>query len=298
MGKIRLKPDKDGTCYHVMTRTAQAKWWFEDEFRETVYDRILFFCRIYYVDLYALTCMSNHYHACLNMRRPEMDRTEVKRRFEELQKFRARPRKWCSALAEKWHDRFCDLSKLMWDINRSLSWDFNRKHKTNGHLWGSRFKSLLIESDDSLLKVMSYIELNPVRAGIVDDPRDYRFGSAGRLTHREWGDAGIEIPPAGFLRCASPKKRIRKYLPWLLALAQATRGEKLAISIRGPIVKEAPKVEETMAEFASGSITGWHHQAFGSKAFHDQVQKVYKKREHQLRLSRIRRSARASPQIS
>jgi len=198
----------------------------------------------------------------------------------------------------KWHERFCDLSKLMWDINRSLSTTFNKMRETNGHLWGSRFKSLLIESDDSLLKVMSYIELNPVRAGIVDDPQDYRFGSAGRLapsrTGPEWGEAGIDIPPAGFLRCTSPKKRIRKYLPWLTALAQATRGEKLAISIRGPISEAAPKVEETLAEFASGCVTDWYHQAFGSKTFHGEVNKVFKKHEHQLRVSRIARSARAS----
>jgi hypothetical protein len=192
----------------------------------------------------------------------------------------------------------CDLSKLMWDINRSLSTTFNKMRATNGHLWGSRFKSLLIESDDSLLKVMSYIELNPVRAGMVDDPRDYRFGSVGRLTHPEWGEAGIEIPLAGFLRCASPKKRIRKYLPWLPALAKATRGEKLAISIRGPISEAAPQVDETMAEFASGLVTDWYHQAFGSKTFHGEVQKVFKKRKHQLRVSRIARSARASPYAS
>ncbi len=138
----------------------------------------------------------------------------------------------------------------------------------------------------------------PVRAGMVDDPRDYRFGFVGRLAHPEWGVAGIEMPPAGFLRCDSPKKRIRKYFPWLLALVQATRGEKLAISIRGPISKQAPQVEETMAEFASGSVSDWYHQAFGSKAFHGEVQKVFKKHQHQLRLSRLARSTRASPYVS
>jgi len=42
--------------------------------------------------------------------------------------------------------------------------------------------------------------------------------------------------------------------------------------------KKAPQVEDTLAEFAFGSVTTWYHQAFGSKAFHDKVQKMFRKR--------------------
>jgi hypothetical protein len=298
MGKLRLKPDKDGSCYHIMVRTAQAKWWFHEDFRSIIYDRILFFAKVYYLDVYAITCLSNHFHLCLSMRRPEMDRDEVRRRFELLQGFRARPRKWCPTLAKAWHDRFCDLSKLMWDIDRSLSWTFNRKHKTHGHLWGSRFKSILIEEDDSLLKVMSYIELNPVEADMVDDPRDYRFSSVGRLTHPEWGESGITLPAAGFLRFMSPKIRLEKYLLWLRALAIGKRMENTALTTCNPILSWAPDVEEVLKEFDSGALTQWNQQAYGSQEFHDQVQKTLKSYKHELRLSRVQKRARASPQVS
>ncbi len=42
-------------------------------------------------------------------------------------------------------------------------------------LWADRFKSLLIEGGEALAAVAAYIELNPVRAGLCADPKDYRY---------------------------------------------------------------------------------------------------------------------------
>ena len=45
-----------------------------------------------------------------------------------------------------------------------------------GHLWESRFKSVLLEgSRETLIKVCAYVDLNAVRAGLVEDPKDYRW---------------------------------------------------------------------------------------------------------------------------
>jgi len=44
-------------------------------------------------------------------------------------------------------------------------------------LWEGRFKSSLVQSEEYLLSVYRYIELNPVRAGMVNDPADYAFSS-------------------------------------------------------------------------------------------------------------------------
>ena len=54
---------------------------------------------------------------------------------------------------------------------------FNRRHGRNGTLWDSRYKSSLVDSDDYLLECHRYIELNPVRAGIVAEPSQYRWSS-------------------------------------------------------------------------------------------------------------------------
>ena len=53
----------------------------------------------------------------------------------------------------------------------------NRVYRRSGTLWEGRFRSCLAQSDDYVLSCYRYIELNPVRAGIVAHPRDYRWSS-------------------------------------------------------------------------------------------------------------------------
>jgi putative transposase len=53
----------------------------------------------------------------------------------------------------------------------------NRTYRRTGTLWDSRYKSSLIHADSYLLTCMRYIELNPVRAAMVDDPAHYRWSS-------------------------------------------------------------------------------------------------------------------------
>jgi putative transposase len=53
-------------------------------------------------------------------------------------------------------------------------------HKNEGSIWSDRFKSVIVEpSREAMMKVAAYIDLNPVRAEMVDDPADYRFCSYG-----------------------------------------------------------------------------------------------------------------------
>jgi hypothetical protein len=52
---------------------------------------------------------------------------------------------------------------------------YNRKHQRVGTLWSGRFKSVLVENGEALRTMAAYIDLNPVRAGIVEDPKDYRW---------------------------------------------------------------------------------------------------------------------------
>ena len=53
---------------------------------------------------------------------------------------------------------------------------YNRNHQRYGTLWAERFKSVLVEGKSGVMRTMAaYIDLNPVRAGLVDDPKDYRF---------------------------------------------------------------------------------------------------------------------------
>lgn len=70
---------------------------------------------------------------------------------------------------------------------------YNKKHNRQGTLWMGRFKSLLVENIQSAkLALSSYIDLNPVRAGIVRDPKDFRFcGYAAALAGDKRCQSGI-----------------------------------------------------------------------------------------------------------
>jgi len=69
------------------------------------------------------------------------------------------------------------LSEIMKGINLSYAQYYKNKHRHIGHFWQDRYKSILISKDNYLLACGSYIELNPVRARIVEDPKDYRWSS-------------------------------------------------------------------------------------------------------------------------
>ena len=69
------------------------------------------------------------------------------------------------------------ISRYMNKILNSYSRYFNTKYKRKGPLWESRFKNILVESDEQLLHLSRYIHLNPVSANLVDKPEQWEFSS-------------------------------------------------------------------------------------------------------------------------
>lgn len=69
------------------------------------------------------------------------------------------------------------LPKLMQAVGRSYVRYFNLRHQRTGTLWEGRYRSNLIESERYLFACMVYIDLNPVRAGMVQEPADYKWSS-------------------------------------------------------------------------------------------------------------------------
>lgn len=90
----------------------------------------------------------------------------------------------------------------------------NKLEKRSGSLWEGRYKSSIISSNEYLLRCCRYVELNPVRAGIVIDPAEYRWSSFGckiRVTPQAWLDYD-----SCFLALDSDAAiRSRKYEEWV-----------------------------------------------------------------------------------
>lgn len=69
------------------------------------------------------------------------------------------------------------VSQMMQAMGRKYVYSFNKKYRRSGTLWEGRFKSCLVQTERYLLELYKYIELNPVRAGIVAAPGEYRWSS-------------------------------------------------------------------------------------------------------------------------
>lgn len=69
------------------------------------------------------------------------------------------------------------IPQLMQAVGRSYVRYFNDRHGRSGTLWEGRYRSSLIETERYLLACMVYIDLNPVRAGMVSDPSDFAWSS-------------------------------------------------------------------------------------------------------------------------
>jgi putative transposase len=77
-------------------------------------------------------------------------------------------------------------------IGRRYVQYINRSYRRTGSLWEGRYKSSLIQAETYLLTCMRYIELNPVRAAMVQDPGQYRWSS---YRHNGHGQADLRITP-------------------------------------------------------------------------------------------------------
>jgi REP element-mobilizing transposase RayT len=78
------------------------------------------------------------------------------------------------------------LSVIMRWIMSVFAMTWNRRHGLNGHVWGERFFSRIIQTLADFLQVLEYIDLNPVAGGLVRDPAHWRFGGCWRRTRQLW----------------------------------------------------------------------------------------------------------------
>jgi REP element-mobilizing transposase RayT len=84
------------------------------------------------------------------------------------------------------------LSDGVGELNGRFARTTNRVHTRKNHLFGERFRSWLIEDDDYLFEVTRYVLLNPVRAGLIREPRIWKWSSMR-------GTIGLRAPRAPFL---------------------------------------------------------------------------------------------------
>jgi len=94
------------------------------------------------------------------------------------------------------------ISKVFQSVGRRYVQYFNYAYQRSGTLWEGRYRATVVDSERYLLTVMRYIELNPVRAGMVAHPRDYPWSSYG------FNALGAKGPNADWIRPHEEYRRL------------------------------------------------------------------------------------------
>ena len=172
--------------YHIMNRFAGPKdeYPFDDVAKEKAFSILKQVLEFYRHEVISFTMMGNHYHLVLYAPIDLLNPIETSNRFNEYYKARLpelspdQPERCRQAALN-----MIDISELMKAFQQRFTRWFNRTHNRRGTLWADRFKHTILEGkgfNSALWICTKYCELNPVRAGLEEDPADYRFCSWGR----------------------------------------------------------------------------------------------------------------------
>ena len=181
-----------GAVYHCMSRTVAGERLFEKREQEVLRKMLWQVAEFSGGEILTYCVMSNHFHVLLHFREEgALSDRELMRRYRILY---PKPTKHQTATArvlerkltcggeeavkirKKLLARMGDVSEFMKTFKQRFSIWYNQNHDRFGTLWAERFKCVLVEGRGFALQTMAaYIDLNPVRAGLVEDPKDYRF---------------------------------------------------------------------------------------------------------------------------
>jgi len=194
MRHARVKADGTG-CYHVVSRVVDRAFKLDDGEKE-IFRKMMRKAEAFSgVRVLTYAVMSNHFHMLVEVPgRGEVGEAELLRRMTVLYGaayVAARTKQWekwrkngAGCLADRERDniraRMGDVSAFVKTLKQRYSMSYNARHGRSGTLWEERFKSVLVENRESAkAAVAAYIDLNPVRAKIVADPKDYRWNGYG-----------------------------------------------------------------------------------------------------------------------
>ena len=183
----RIKPVGETAVYHCLSRIVGGQMLLDDLGKEKLVQLLWPLARFCGVEVLTYCMMSNHFH--LLVRIPPPTELSEEALQEKLTAFYGPQGVW-TVLAQEGlkktgkidatirasvEARQGDVSAFMKEFKQSFSRWYNERNDRFGTLWAERFTSLLVEDSPTALKTLAaYIDLNPVRAGLVSDPKDYR----------------------------------------------------------------------------------------------------------------------------
>ena len=221
----RLIINDETAVYHVMSRTALDGFPLGDVERDFMLDLIRRYSALYFVEILGFCLMGNHFHILVRMF-PEHKYTDedIQKRYEN---FYGDESMFASGWIPSLREKLSSLSEFVKEIKQSFSRYYNKRHHRRGTLWGERFKSLIVENGETLINCLAYIDLNPLRAGLVERPEDYRWNSLGY--HVQTGNKDNFLSLDFGLRefgVLDPEERLKGYRRYVYEAGALNRPEK------------------------------------------------------------------------
>lgn len=184
----RIKVEGAVGVYHCVSRIVGGQRLLGDSEKEKLTEILLRVAAFCGVELITYCVMSNHFHVLVRV--PPAAELSDEVLLERMAGFYDRQGVLWTLARESFEKqgridadlrrqvvaRLGDVSMFMKEFKQRFSRWYNRRHGRFGTLWAERFTSVLVEdSPQALRTVAAYVDLNPVRAGLVTDPMDYRF---------------------------------------------------------------------------------------------------------------------------
>ena len=286
MRRRRIKVLSRSAVYHCMSRVAGGEFLLGDLEKEMFRKMMWQQARFSGNQIITNSVMGNHFHILLRVLPPAPDlsdkviadrtlkfyrkhhplATEANRVFKETGRLPADMRKRLLA-------RMGDLSVFMKELKQRFTIWYNATHDRYGTFWAQRFKSVLVQDSPGVLRMVAgYIDLNAVRAGLVKDPKDYRFcgygeavaggqearkGLSSMEANKSWAEISSEYRKFLCIKAGAGKKGVlmerKDILKTLKKGGKLPVGEVLRLRIRymndGVVLGSKGFVNEVFQEF-------------------------------------------------
>ena len=249
----RMVINDETTVYHVMSRTALDGFPLGDVEKDFMLDLIRRYSTLYLVEILGFCLMGNHFHILVKMfPEQKFSDEDIQKRYE---KFYGDDAMFAAGWIPSLREKLSSLSEFVREIKVGFARFYNKRHNRRGYFWGDRFKSVIVENGETLINCLAYIDLNPLRAGLVKCPEEYRWNSIGyhvqtnnrdNFLSTDFGPSEIrsavtsELHGAGLKEFSvkSNKERIRRYRRYVYEAGAISHPEKMQAKVIGDRVLE------------------------------------------------------------
>ena len=252
--------EEEPLILHVVSRIAGRQFLLGDEEREVFVEMMRMYADFCEMKILSYCIMSNHFHILLEVP-PKIEALELsdeefiaklssiysgayvkemKQLMQRLNKNQAT--KAMRELKAKYTYRIGSVSEFMKSLKQRFSRWFNKKHGRRGTLWEERYSATAVGAGDAARMVAAYIDLNPLRAGMVQDPKDYRWCSYAMAVAGAGGKVGqsardgyaylyqMSDMPGSVIEDLTPEKVLQRYRMLIAEEGEAVDQEGLPIA--------------------------------------------------------------------